>query len=366
MKALRAQRTGLIALLATATLVLAACGTDEPTGTSTDQPREHRTMNVLSLTGTTGEQIADAFKGFEEKYNVTINWVGGASAENIAKLKATAAKPEYDNAVLDDLSAYSASTQGLLAKLDESKIPHIKDMFDVAKTPNNDGVAWGAVVTGIFYNTDTFKQKNLPVPKAWTDLLKPELCKGIGMANFSGSSTLKATMMLGNMTKNGSNTDAAVKDGLTKLKTVGGCVETFEASVGALDTKIQSNFYSHGVQPSSSIVRMKAGGLPMQFVVPTPGTVGVFTTAVPVKDAPNAELSQLFIDWFLTPEVQTNLAQVAYYSPLNKTVKLDQKLLDLGVPGPDVIANLYTPDYAVVTKERANWSATFDREVAGK
>lgn len=348
-----------------AALVLAGCGSDEPEGPS-GASGERKTMNVLSLTGTTGELIQEVFAPFETKYNVEINWVTGASAENLARMAATKSNPEYDNAILDDLSAYNASTQGLLATVDEKVVTELPNMFDAARTPNNDGVAWGAAVTGVFYDTQVFAEKNIAPPTAWDDLLRADMCEGTGMASLSGSSTLKAVMMLGGLQKDGANTDAAVKAGLTKLKGLSDCVQTFEASVGAVDAKIQSKAYTHGIQPSTAILRMKNDGLPLEFVVPEPGSLGVFTTAVPIKDAPNPELSQQFVNWLLTPEVQTQLAEKAFYSPLNKNVTLDQKLLDLGIPGPDVIGNLYSPDYAVVVKERAGWSSIFDREVAGK
>ncbi|MDG4834323.1 extracellular solute-binding protein [Solwaraspora sp. WMMD1047] len=353
-----------VAVLCASAVALAGCGDDDSAGTGSDG--ERRTLNVLSLTGTTGDLIQEVFEPFEQQYNVEINWVTGASAENLARMAATKANPEYDNAILDDLSAYTASSQGMLAKVDESIVTELPNMFDAARTPNGDGVAWGAAITGIFYNTEALSERGVTPPAAWDDLLKPELCEGIGMASLSGSSTLKAVMMLGGMSRDGANTDAAVKAGLEKLKSISSCVQTFEASVGAVDAKIQSGAYSHGIQPSTAILRAKNDGLPLEFVVPEPGSVGVLTTVVPIKDAPNAELSQQFVNWLLTPDVQRQLSERAFYSPLNRNVQLDQRLLDLGVPGPEVVNELYTPDYAVVTSERPAWSSIFDREVAGK
>src|SRR5262245_59003713 len=75
-------------------------------------------LNVASLGGQLDEVFKKAFAPFERAKGVTIHWNRSVSAENLAKVTATQANPEYDVALVENLSHNIGSAKGLWAQID--------------------------------------------------------------------------------------------------------------------------------------------------------------------------------------------------------------------------------------------------------
>jgi len=135
-------------------------------------------------------------KGFEKASGITVNMTRRSSGETFAKIKAESKNPKGDvwwggtgdphlQAAEEGLSTpYSSPNQAQL------------QAWAVAQSDsaggNTIGIYSGAL--GFGYNEDLLKEKNLPVPACWKDLLKPEYKGHVQMANPNSSGTAYTTL----------------------------------------------------------------------------------------------------------------------------------------------------------------------------
>src|ERR1035437_4309582 len=102
------------------------------------------TLVVGTFGGELGASLKDVYKPFESQYNVTIRWIPGeSSAENVARVAATRAKPEFDLVFGDGMSFYVGVAQGLWADIDEQIVTRYKDLAPQAKIPSHDVINYG-------------------------------------------------------------------------------------------------------------------------------------------------------------------------------------------------------------------------------
>ena len=75
------------------------------------------------------------------------------------------------------------------------------------------------------------------------------------------------------------------------------------------------------------------------------------------------ELSQQFIQYLLSPEVQAMQAQDIGLGPVNKTVKLSPDIAARVPYGPGQIAKLTSVDWSVINQHRTAWTERWNRSV---
>ncbi|MEN9712102.1 MAG: hypothetical protein RLY90_363 [Pseudomonadota bacterium] len=175
---------------------------------------------------------------------------------------------------------------------------------------------------GFAYNTELIAKKKLPIPKTWSDLLKPEYKGEIQMANPASSGTAytmiatlvqlmgeeKAFDYLKALHKNISQ---YTRSGVAPLK----AVARGEASVSI-------SFVHDGPQE-------KMNGFPVATVTPSDGTGAEIGSMSIVKGARNLEFAKKFYEWALTPSAQEMAAATKQYQlPSNKNARLDPNVPD--------------------------------------
>jgi putative spermidine/putrescine transport system substrate-binding protein len=57
------------------------------------------------------------------------------------------------------------------------------------------------------------------------------------------------------------------------------------------------------------------------------------------------------------------MATVIGYGPVNKTTKLDPKVAEVVVFGPEKVSALIAPDYNIINPNRAEWTKRWNRAV---
>ncbi len=129
-------------------------------------------LNVYAWGGYLPES---ALKAFEQQENVTVNYTTFEGNESMfSKLKLLNGTG-YDVVFASAYFIEKMAREGLLSKLDHSKIPNMQDadpqLLGQAHDPNNDyslPYIWGA--TGLYYNADLLPEG----VTRWADLWKPE------------------------------------------------------------------------------------------------------------------------------------------------------------------------------------------------
>lgn len=139
----------------------------------------------------TNEMCETETKAFGEKYDVKTSFIRNGSGSTLAKVDAEKKNPQADvwyGGTLDPQS--QAGEMGLLQPYKSPKLDEIMEKFrDPAKVKGNLSSAVYVGILGFGVNTQRLKEKNLPVPKCWKDLTKPEYKGEIQIADPQSSGT---------------------------------------------------------------------------------------------------------------------------------------------------------------------------------
>ena len=187
-----------------------------------------------------------------------------------------------------------------------------------------------AGVLGYSVNTDLLKEKNLPMPRSWADLTKPEYKGLVQMASPQSSGTAYTT--LATIVQLWGEEKAF--EYLAKLhKNIGQYTKSGSApgkSAARGETMIGIGFlHDHALQ--------KVNGFPLELIVPAEGTGYEIGGLSIIKGARNMENAKKFIDFMLTSEGQEVPQKVKMFQvPTNvnatipkEAIRLDQvKLID--------------------------------------
>lgn len=318
--------------------------------------QEQKRLTVASFGGPLGEAIKDLFKPFEQAKNITIRWVPGSGAENVARAAASKDSGEFDVVMTDELSYNLGTKQDLFLPVDQKIVTHYADLVPEGKLGH--GAMLGFYFTGIVYRTDEFTKNNWAPPTSWRDFFRPELCGKLGIAHPNNTMGLGVVFMLADANL------AKINDGITELAKLKSCIPVLEPSPSKLEEKITLGEYAISAHGQHRMLPLIRKGMPIKFVVPKEGAMLSGGVAAVTKSSANAALANEFINWFIAPETQHRWMQSALYVPSNKTVTVPPDLVALGLPDVEGVRRLVFPDPGVVNQNRRDWIRTIERAMA--
>lgn len=328
-------------------------------GAATPAFAQPTTLYVGSYGGSTEKVFKEKLiPAFEAKNNVKIVYVAGNSTDTLAKLQAQKGKQELNVVLLDDGPMYQAVQFGFCDKLADA--PVLKDLYPAAKITDK-AVGIGIVSTGLAYNTEAFKKANLPPPDSWEALTDKRFRQKIAIPPISNTYGLQTLLMFAKLRKGG---DKAIEPGFTAMKNeVGPNVLAWEPSPGKMTELFQNGDIMLAVWGSGRVQSLKDTGFPVQFVIPKEGAPALLVAACPVAQNSAAALSQAFIQYLLSPEVQAMLADSQGWGPANGKTKLDPAVAAKVPYGKEQIDKLTPTDWTVVNEKRAEWTNRWNRTV---
>ncbi len=251
---------------------------------------------------------------FEKKTGIKVAMTRKSSGETFAQIKAEASNPKGDvwwGGTGDP--HLQAAEEGLTQ---EYKSPMLAELNDWAVQQAEQsgyrtvGIYAGAL--GYGYNTELLAQKNLPEPKCWADLVKPEYKGEVQIANPNSSGTAYTALatfvqLWGEdaafefLKKLHKNVNQYTKSGSAPIKAAG----IGETTVGIV--------FQHDA------VTQIVSGAPIKTVSPCEGTGYEIGSMSIIKDARNLDSAKAWYDWALTPEAQALAIEAqAYQVPSNK------------------------------------------------
>ncbi|CAN5224843.1 ABC transporter substrate-binding protein [soil metagenome] len=252
---------------------------------------------------------------FQKETGITVAMTRKSSGETYAQVAAEKANPKGDvwwGGTGDP--HLQAAEEGLTVEYDSPMLKELQPwaiaQHETAKK-RTVGVYLGAL--GYGFNSDLLKKKNLPEPKCWADLTKPEYKGEIQVANpnSSGTSyTFLATMIqiLGE--------DAAFK----YMKALDGNVNQYTKSGAApIQAAAQGETLIGIVFQHDVIATTIATKAPLKTVSPCEGTGYETGSMSIIKGAPNLDNAKKWYDWALTADAQKlGAAANSYQNPSNK------------------------------------------------
>ncbi|ACC76054.1 ABC transporter substrate-binding protein [Paraburkholderia phymatum] len=295
---------------------------------------------------------------FEKAHDVKIVYVAGNSSDTLAKLQAQKGHQQINVAVMDDGPMYQAMQLGLCAKVEDA--PVMKDLYPLARLgPTAVGV--GMVATGIGYNEEAFKKLGLPAPDSWQALTDKRLKGKLGVPPITNTYGLHTLVMLARLNGGGEKNIDPGFNAMTKQ--VAPDVLSWAPTPGEMDGLMQAGDVIIAPYGSGRAVALQNTGFPLKFVYPKEGGVALQVAACALAENAQPMLSQAFIQYLLSPEVQAMQAQAIGLGPVNKTVKLTPEVAARVPYGPEQVSKLTAMDWATINQHRTEWTERWNRSV---
>jgi len=293
-------------------------------------PSEDKVLNIYNWSDYIAE---DTIRNFEKETGIKVRYDNFDSNE-ILHAKLVAGGSGYDIVVP---SSYWASIQlqgGLLARLDKSRLPNLKNVDPAIAAqlaridPGNDHLVdwlWGYTTVGI--NVDKVKAALGPLPmpdNAWDLLLKPEYMarlKSCGVSFLdSGDEVVPVALHYLNKPRGTAN-PADYEQALALLRTIRSDVTLFSSSGYINDLANGALCAVMGWSGDIDIARQRAidnrTGQNIQVLIPRTGGMLFFDVMAIPKDAPHPGNAHKWIDYILRPQVAASLTNKVFYANPN-------------------------------------------------
>ena len=262
---------------------------------------------------------------FAKKNDVKVEMTRSGSGSTYAKILAEKDNPKADVWYAGTLDPHSqAGVNGLLETYKSPMLSEIGEMFKnpaTNKAHQTTGVYAG--VLGYSVNTQLLKEDNLPMPKSWEDLTKPDYKGLIQVASPQSSGT--AYTALATLVQLWGEDQAFAY--LAKLhKNIGQYTKSGSAPGKAAargETLIGIGFlHDHAKQIKN--------GFPLELVVPSEGTGFEIGGLSIIKGARNLENAKKFVDFMLSKEGQEIGGSIDMFQvPTNVTAAIPKEAIRL-------------------------------------
>jgi iron(III) transport system substrate-binding protein len=304
------------------------------------------------------EQLAP-FKAAAEAAlkDIEIAWVRDSTGVVTARLIAEKDNPRAD--AIWGLSVFSLMQMdafGMLQGYTPKDADKLLANFRSAKSP----MTWtgmDAFAAAICFNTTVAKEKNLPTPKTWADLLNPAYKGQVVMPNPNSSGTGFLTIA-GWLGTKGTAEGWKYMDGLHQN------IATYLHSGSAPCNNAARGEYAMGIGLDMRAVTLKEQGAPIEIIVPSDGVGYDLEGMAVVKGTKNLAAAQRLADFSVS--VAANEIYGKYYALVGRPeVKPSVK----GYPA-EFAQRLVKADFAKIAESRdallKEWAGRYDGKSAPK
>lgn len=310
------RRTGaLLATVASAALVLSACGGGDSASADLD-PEADLTQQSLTVSNWAGYYPEDMPAKFQEAVGAPLTITNHATNEEIMAKLTAGGDSGIDVAFVSGQFAQALNEAGLIEQINPEFVPNLSNLYpeaqELAYDPGNKfsvPYAWGT--TGICYRSDL-----IDAPTSWNDILEPS------DAN-KGKVTALATerwLMLPAQKALGFSANTTDEAEMQQVK------DKLIAAKPNLLAYDDTTFYSRLVSGEANAVVAWDGWCnygtaenpDIKFVVPSEGSDLWADTMVILKTSKNKEAAHAYINYILDPANHAWVAENILYNVPNK------------------------------------------------
>ena len=309
---------------------------------------DDRTLTISVYSFSQDEFQELVYTPFEAICNCEIVVETGNSVERLAKIEANKDAPVIDMAVLSTHDAMGAARKGLLQPIDVSALTNFDKLYDIAKDPlgDNMGVGYTFYATSIVYRTDKV------TVDSWADLLSPELAGNVALPDVTTNQGPPTLYMLG---KAMGETATDLSAPIAKVGEHADDIVTFYVRSSQLAQLMQEEEIWAAPVGRFAWGRFKDNGLPMAWATPEEGQTGGMNVMVMTANNGNEDLALQFMDFWLSTEIQTALANGLIDSPANAEVEVSEEVAANLTYGADTVADLDLLSPATILDNREGW-----------
>jgi putative spermidine/putrescine transport system substrate-binding protein len=334
-------------ILATAALLLMA-------GATAQAQERTLTISVYAFAQDAYDKIV--YQPFEKECGCKLVVETGNSAERLAKMDVNRADPLIDMAVMSMADAMSAAGQGLVDKVDTSKLTNYARLYDIAKDPNLDGMSIGYTfyATSIAYRPDKVKITS------WEDLLSKQLAGRVALPNVTTNQGPPVLYMLGLAMGQDTPDLKAPIDAVGEHRN--DIVTFYNRSSQLVQLMEQDEIWAAPIGRFTWAALRKLD-VPIQWATPKEGQTGGLNVMVVTKGSKNRDLALQLMDFWLSTKVQTDLADALVDSPANKDVKVSPEVAANITYGADAAESVKLIPSAVELANRDKWLNEWNAKV---
>jgi putative spermidine/putrescine transport system substrate-binding protein len=288
---------------------------------------------------------ADVFPIIEKALGIKIIYEGTNSLTNLQKMTADKDAPKMSVVIMDDPVMLVAAREGLITPITLAGSPNLGKL--AAASVHQDGM-WANYQmpwAGIAYYS-----KGPKAPTSWNDLYSDDVAGKVIIPSLKNTEGFWALLSAAHLETGKPYKEAQyeIDAGFKKLATLKPkLLNVYTDAPQAINLLEQGEALIIGGQFSAYTLIRKAAGSPVDLAVPTDGGFAMPSGITKVKGGPAGDIADAIVNMFLSPEVQTVLANKAFVTPTN----LDTPR-PAGYPDP---ATLFAPDWAFFAKERGGW-----------
>lgn len=338
-------RRSLLKTGAAATAVLAAPGILRA------QTKELVVGGAASHTKWVEEIVAPAF---EKKHGARIIFEGTKSLVNLEKMQANKASPYLSVVQMDDPVMIMAVNEGLLEPITADIAPNVAKLRPGAVHMEGMWANYVQPWAGVAHNTALEGGVD-----SWAKLWDPSFKSKVVIPSLQNTEGMWTLFMAAHLATGKPLTEAqyeidAAFGKLEELKP--NLLNVYSVLTQSFNLLEQNEIAMLAGQFSSYALPRKIEGAAIDLAAPKEGIFAMPSGICLVKNGPNPELAAAYVNEMLGAELQTILAKDTYSLPANTEVTG----LNIAPEGVEV----FGPDWAFVSKNRAQWIERFDRLMA--
>lgn len=280
----------------------------------------------------------------------------GNSVERMSKIEAHAADPVIDMAVISSHDALALARKDLLAQLDITQLSNHSLLYEAAQDPIGDNMAVGYT----FYASSIVYRTDLVEIDSWADLLGEDLAGNVSLPNITGTQGPLTLMMLAKAAGEEGTEYTGV---ISEIGEYADDIVTFYSRSSELAQLMNQEEVIAAPVGRFAWSRFKSSPLPFAWAEPVEGQAGGMNVMIMTKGNGNEELAYQFMDYWLSTEVQTRVAEALIDSPANAEVVVSDEIADNLTYGADLINSLNILSPADIIDKREAWVEQWNTEV---
>jgi len=287
----------------------------------------------------------------KEKIGASILFEGTKSSVNLEKMRANKDVPYLSVVQMDDPVMILAVEQGLLTPIKADTAPNITKLRDGAVHMEGMWANYVQPWAGVAYNTTA-----MPGVASWADLWAPAQKGKIIIPSLQNTEGMWGLFMAAHLATGKPLAEAQydIDGAFEKLEELKPNVLTvYSVMSQAFNLLEQGEISMLSGNFSSYTLPRKAQGAPVDLAAPKEGIFAMPSGICLVKDGPNPELAQAYVNEMLGAELQAKVADFSSSLPANTEVPATAS----SPTGVDI----FSPDWAYVSKNRKTWIERFDK-----
>ncbi len=311
---------------------------------------QNRTLTISVYAFAQDEFKELVYDPFEEICGCELVVETGNSVERMSKIEANREKPVIDMAVMSLHDGLSLSRAGLLQDIDTAALTNYDDVFAVAQDPlgNHQAVGYTLYATSIVYRADKV------TINSWADLFQDDLAGRVALPDITTNQGPRTLWMLG---KAMGDDDTSLAAPMAMVGEKADDIATFYQRSSQVSQLFQQDEIWAAPVGRFAWGIFKDNGLDMAWAEPTEGQFGDMNVMVMPANIPaeNAELALQFMDYWLSPEIQSALAEALIDSPVNSTVEVSPEAAEGLTVGAELIESLHFMAPSIILDNRDQW-----------